>query len=49
MQLIMVADHHDPNLMTVEDAITDHANTLVIERLPFPEMIARAKNCKPFI
>jgi len=44
MQLIIVPDHHDLNLMTIEGAVANHANALVIERLPFPEMIARAKN-----
>ena len=44
MQFVIVADHYDLNLMTIEGAIADHANALVIEGLPFAEMIVRAKN-----
>jgi hypothetical protein len=44
MQFILVANHHDLNLMTLKDAVADHANALVLERLPLAKMIAGAKN-----
>ncbi len=49
LQTVMArAGTGDLNLPSEEDAIADHADALVVQRIPFPLRINRAQNLQAF-